>query len=128
MRPNREQQVVINDRTAVKVLEGQTMEQLARKYDLPPQKILQYNDNDLGLDDYLNQGMYVFLEKKRIWYRGEQNYHIVKEGEDLRRISQLYGIRLSTLERKNKIDADMIPWPGKKIVLRGRSARREKIP
>lgn len=128
MRPNREQQVVINDRTAVKVLEGQTMEQLARKYDLPPQKILQYNDNDLGLDDYLNQGMYVFLEKKRIWYRGEQKYHIVKEGEDLRRISQLYGIRLSTLERKNKIDADMIPLPGQKIVLRGRSARGDKIP
>ena len=128
VRPNREQKVVINDRTALKVLEGQTMEQLAQKYDLTPQEILRYNDNDLGLDDYLDQGMYVYLEKKRIWYRGSKKMHIVKEGEDLHRISQMYGIRLATLERKNKIDADMVPLPGEKIILRGRSAKGDDIP
>lgn len=128
VRPSREQKVVINDRTALKVLQGQTMEQLAQKYEVTPQEILRYNDNDLGLDDYLDQGMYVYLEKKRIWYRGSEKFHIVREGEDLHRISQLYGIRLATLERKNKIDADMIPLPGEKIILRGRSAKGDDIP
>jgi len=127
-RPSKEYKVEINDRKAIKVVEGQTMEQLAQKYDLTSQEILRYNDNDLGLDDYLENGMYVFLEKKRIWYRGPEKYHIVREGEDLHRISQMYGIRVSTLERKNKIKANMIPLPGQKIVLRGKAAKGDMIP
>lgn len=128
IRPNEERQVEINDRMALKVVEGQTMEQLAMKYDLTSTEILRYNENDLGLQDYLQDGMYIFLEKKRIWYRGSEKFHIVREGEDLHRISQMYGIRLATLERKNKIEADMIPLPGEKIILRGRSARGDDIP
>lgn len=123
-----ERQVEINNREVLQVAQGQTMKQLAQKYDLPPKKILKYNDNNLKIDDYLDEGMYVYLKKKRIWYHGSDRYHIVREGEDLYRISQLYGIRLSTLERKNKIDADMVPIPGEKIILRGRSARGNDIP
>ncbi len=123
-----ERQTEINDRDVLKVAKGQTMEQLAQKFDLNPKKILKYNDNNLNLDDYLEEGMYIYLKKKRIWYHGSDRHHIVREGEDLYRISQLYGIRLATLERKNKIDADMVPLPGEKIILRGRSVRGDEIP
>lgn len=128
MRPSRERQIEVNDRAAVKVLQGQTMEQLAQKYDLTSKEILRYNENEMGLDDFLEEGTYVYLEKKRIWYKGSEKFHIVREGEDLHRISQMYGVRLATLERKNKIDADMIPLPGEKIILRGKAARGDKIP
>jgi len=123
-----EEQMEINKLEVLKVRKGQTMQQLAQKYELKPKELLKYNDNNLHLDDYLDEGMYIYLEKKRIWYRGEDKYHIVREGEDLNRISQMYGIRISTLERKNKITADMIPLPGEKIILKGKSVRKNEIP
>ncbi len=128
VKPAVEQQMEINKLEVLKVRKGQTMQQLAQKYELKPKELLKYNDNSRNLDDYLDEGMYIFLEKKRIWYRGADKYHIVREGEDLNRISQLYGIRISTLERKNKIDADMIPLPGEKIILKGKSVRGNNIP
>lgn len=128
VQPAVEQQMEINKLEVLKVRKGQTMQQLAQKYDLKPKELLKYNENNHNLDDYLDEGMYIFLEKKRIWYRGEEKYHVVREGEDLNRISQLYGIRISTLERKNKIDADMIPLPGQRIILKGKSARGKNIP
>lgn len=122
-----EHRIEINRREVVKVAQGQTMEQLARKYEISPRKILKYNDNNLELDENLEDGMFIYLEKKRIWYRGSKRFHVVQEGEDLSRISQIYGIRLSTLERKNRIRADMVPVPGEKIFLKGR-ARGDEIP
>lgn len=123
-----ERSAKINDREVLMVRKGQTMEQLAKKYDLSPQQILKFNDNNREIGDYLDEGMFVYIEKKRRTYRGSDSYHIVKKGEDLYQISQKYGVRLSTLERKNKIDASMIPLPGQKIILRGRSARGDDIP
>ena len=59
-----ERQLEINQLDVLKVRQGQTMAQLAKKYELSPEQILKYNDNQLALDDYLKEGMYIYLEKK----------------------------------------------------------------
>lgn len=123
-----EQKTIINKKEALIARKGQTMEQLADKYDISVSAIVRYNDLELEADDYLHEGAIVFLEKKKRWYKGSAKYHTVKEGESLYNISQKYGIRIATLERKNRINADDIPIPGEKVILRGSKARGDQIP
>jgi len=123
-----ERTTVINKRNALVARKGQTMEQLANKYSVPVSNIVKFNDLDLDSDDYLHEGAIVFLEKKKRRYKGSSKTHTVKEGESLYDISQKYGIRISTLTRKNRLDKDDIPIPGEKIILRGARARGDRIP
>lgn len=123
-----EKHITINRRDALVVRKGQTIEQLAHKYNKSAGDILKYNDLEVSEDDYLAEGVVVFIEKKKRWFRGDKQYHIVQQGETLRSISQKYGIRLSTLERKNKIKGDDIPVPGEKIILRGSKVRGDEVP
>ncbi|WP_236973913.1 glucosaminidase domain-containing protein [Membranihabitans maritimus] len=121
-------QVLVNDRMAAIVLEGQTVESISRQFDISEKKVEKYNDLESKIKKGLKPGSFIFLEKKRRSYRGAKDYHVVKEGETLHQISQQYGIRLSTLVRKNKIDEDMVPIAGEKIKLKGRSVRSSEIP
>lgn len=123
-----ERMTMINKREALIARKGQTMEQLAKKYDVSVSSIVKYNDLDLDADDYLHEGAIVFLEKKKRKYKGNTKSHTVREGESLYDISQKYGIRISALARKNRLDKDDIPIPGEKIILRGARARGDKIP
>lgn len=127
-KPAVEQKTIINKKEALIARKGQTMEQLAGKYNVQVSDIVRYNDLELDADDYLRDGDIVFLEKKKRWYRGNAKSHTVKEGETLHDIAQKYGIRIGTLERKNRINAENIPIPGEKIILRGSKARGDQIP
>lgn len=121
-------QILVNDRNAVIIQHDQTIYDIAKQYDLSIDKLTQYNEFFIDEKQYQKEGDFVFLEKKSRKYRGSATYHIVKEGEDLLSIAQKYGIRLSTLERKNKITLSMVPLPGQKVKLKGSSISTSEIP
>lgn len=60
--------------------------------------------NDISVSDPIAGGQYYLLGKKRA--RAETAYHTVKAGENLWRISQLYGLQIKKLKRYNKIESD----------------------
>lgn len=115
---------IINDVKMVTARKGQTPEEIADRYHLSAGKILAYNEGFLGAKQALAGGEYVYLERKRGFFRGGIKYHTVQAGDNMFRISQQYGIKLSSLYRKNRMKPGTEPAAGQKIRLRGRVSKK----
>ena len=94
--------VDINDVRCTILYPGMTLSSIAMKYDIPKQKLLEYNETASETD--IREGDIVFLDKKKTKFTGARDYHIVKAGDTLYGISQEYGIRLSSLEKMNRLN------------------------
>jgi LysM repeat protein len=98
------------------VREGDTFESLAVEFDLFGWELKQFNELD---DDAEPQaGQILYLQVKRSRAERGKDYHIVKEGETMHSISQLYGIRLRVLYRKNRMEPGYEPAAGTELWLR----------
>ena len=75
-----------------------------------------YKYNDLTEKDQLETGQRLYLQPKR--NRAKEPFHIVKRGDTMKSISQLYGIKLKKLYKKNKLKTGEEPEMGAKIYLR----------
>ena len=81
---------------------GERLVSIAQKYDIPIQKLLDYNELSSGKD--IKEGDIVYLEKKKKKYQGLEETYLVKAGETLYEVSQKFGIRLSSLAKMNGKD------------------------
>ncbi len=118
-RPGTDSDLEVMSRNRVNYIisrEGDTFESLARELDMKPWEFYRYND--LPREYQLNGGEIVYLQPKR--FRSEKGLreHVVSEGESMHCISQLYGIRLRWLLRRNGMSSDKRPEPGTVIRLR----------
>lgn len=98
------------------VEEGDTYESLAEDFDLLSWEIFRYND--LPDEAQLLAGQLVYLQPKRNKAEHGKEFHIIKEGETMYTISQLYGIRLKTLYERNGLIPGRSPDPGTELWLR----------
>jgi LysM repeat protein len=77
----------------------ETYEKIAKSLNIKLKQILKYNDdNKLSV---LKVGTKVFIQPKR--NRSKQRTHVVNKGEDLRSISQTYGIKMKSLKKRNEL-------------------------
>lgn len=83
-----------------------TWERIAKETGVSKRKLMSYND--LPKNASLSPGDVVYLKKKRT--RADKAFrtapHIVKPGESLHSISQLYGIRLKSIYKINHLPAN----------------------
>ncbi len=98
----------------ITVQPGDTYFSICKKYEMMLWQIFKYND--LNKDDALTPGQKIYLQPKR--YNGDEEFHIVKQGETMRDISQQHGIRLKTLYKKNNMAVGTQPEVGKKLNLK----------
>ena len=77
----------------------ETYETIAKSLNIKLKQILKYND-DKKLS-VLKVGTKVFIQPKR--NRSKQRTHVVNKGEDLRLISQTYGIKMKSLKKRNEL-------------------------
>ena len=96
---------------------GDTPESIAEEMGMWPREIYRYNEMESS--GVLKPGQIVYLQPKR--RRGSEPYHFVKSGETMYEISQQYGIRLSSLYRRNNMEEGQEPRTGQRIYLRGRA-------
>jgi LysM repeat protein len=110
---------IINELKMIYSQPGQTLEQIAGKYDVKVDKLLK-NNEQLPEDPakVLPEGTKVFLQGKNGYFYGKQKYHTVKPFETMYDISQMYGIRLKRLYSKNNMTAGTQPAVNEKITLR----------
>jgi LysM repeat protein len=92
---------------------GDTWLSLAKQNEMMLWQMLKYND--ASKDDVLKEGTIVYIKPKR--NSAKQDYHIVKQGETMRDISQLYAIKLNKLYKKNQLEPGTILEPGMRIKL-----------
>lgn len=82
--------------------ENDSYYKIASDFNLELDELLEYNDFSKG--DKIQYGQKIYIEKKR--RRALEPYHVVQKNETLKSISQLHGIRLSMLCKKNRLKPD----------------------
>lgn len=77
-------------------------------------QLLRYNE--LGKNETLSNGQVIYVEPKK--KKGAEETHVFLKGENMRDVSQHYGIRLKALYKKNGMPEGHEPEPGTKLYLR----------
>jgi hypothetical protein len=101
---------------AVYVQASDTYDDIAFRYDVKLKKLHKYNETPE--ENQLHAGEILYLQKKNKKYKGKEKYHIVRAGQTMYDIAQLYGLRLKSLIKLNKVYKDKIPLAGTKIRLK----------
>lgn len=76
-----------------------------------------YKFNDLEPNEKLIAGQKLYIQPKR--NKAKEPFHTVKKGETMRSISQLHGIKLKSLYKKNHMKSGEQPKVGEQLYLRG---------
>lgn len=95
---------------------GDTFKSLAKETGISWRKLIKYND--LQRDYTLADGDVIYLCEKNKKAAQQFTVHIVKSGDSMHGISQMYGIRLKELYKMNRLDNDYIPEIGQRLRLR----------
>ena len=98
------------------VTEGDSFESLREELSLLKNELYKYNE--LKPDSVLQAGQILYLQPKRNKAESGKDSHILKEGESLYLISQMYGVKLKKLYEKNHWESDFKPETGTKVLLR----------
>lgn len=97
---------IYNKNYYLQARKGDTFRSIGEEVGISYRALARYNERDKR--DVLHQGDIIYLKKKR--RKADKAYknrpHVVKTGESMYSISQLYGIRLKSLYKKNHLPED----------------------
>lgn len=96
------------------------LEDIARIFRVDTEKLAKYNDLGYSPGFTLQPNTRIFIEEKRKKWRGRLMYHVVQESQTMFDVSQMYGIRLDELLKRNGLQRGQEPAIGEPIRLRGR--------
>lgn len=97
---------------------GDTYTSIANELFLMSWQLPKYNEMESGVT--LKPGDIIYLQPKRNKAASNNRTHMVKEGESLYSISQLYAVKESKLRKRNSLSEGDEPLAGSIIMLRGK--------
>ncbi|MFT4760099.1 MAG: LysM repeat protein [Paraglaciecola sp.] len=118
----------INDVKVVYSERDDTPANISTKADVNLKCIIKYNEMLHEPATLLYRDELVFLQKKRKNFRGTKKWHYVREGETMYNISQLYGIRLKNLYKRNRMPEGTQSEKDERIRIRGWKVSRKERP
>lgn len=96
------QPYISNNLLYVRIGEGESLKEIAKEFDMTRMRLRRYNEINR---EYLPEpGSVIYLERKKGKADKQYQLHTVQSGESLWSISQLYGVRLKALMRRNGLD------------------------
>jgi LysM repeat protein len=116
-KPNEHSAVVNISNNRIKYVSAkkkETLKELAERTGISERLIMKYNDLEEGHG--FKEKEIVYLQPKR--FKGSVKEHKVKRGENIRDISQQYGIRIHSIERKNHLERGAELKTGVVLILR----------
>ena len=114
---SKNRQVFENNKTKLIIIKkGDTFNKIAAEFEIYSWQLFKYNEVDKK--HILQIGEIVYLEKKSRKAEKKYKFHRVKQGESMRRISQIYGIRLKRLYKMNDMPQGIQAETGKVLKLR----------
>jgi Muramidase (flagellum-specific) len=105
-----------NGLRTITVKANESMQSIANDLGIPVRDLYKYNDYPIRRRIHENEILYI-EKKARKTAKGVKS-HIIEKGEDLHYLSQMYGIRLNILCRRNGISKNEKLSPGTVIFLR----------
>jgi LysM repeat protein len=110
----------VNGSNYMTALDGDKLADVANASGKKEANLLKYNDGIYASTKSLPAGARVFLEPKKSAYKGNAKVHKLKSGETMADVSQLYGLKLSALLKRNGLRDGQQPATGEKIYLKGK--------
>lgn len=95
---------------------GDSYEDIADEYNFKANDL--YKFNEVPRNYPLQKGDFVYFQKKKNKAEKPNYEHVVKTGESMYSISQLYGIKVKNLYKMNKKDYEYVPTKGDVLKLR----------
>lgn len=89
----------INGVRCTRLYPGESLSNIARNYDIPKQKLLEYNE--ITNENELQEGDIIYLTKKKNKFTDPQDYYTVKEGDNIYKVSQRFGVTMAYLAKIN---------------------------
>lgn len=102
------------------VKKGDNYASLTKELDLLPWQLASYNE--ISKDSSFKEGRELYIQPKRFKAEINHSVHVVEKGETIYSISQMYGIKLKSLYRKNRMNIGEEVEAGQVIQLRKRKA------
>ncbi len=99
---------------------GDTYEMLAQELGLNDWELYKFNDQNPGYRPVANEIVYIQAKKRKS--AKKKPTHRAQQGESMHYISQMYGIKLKPLYKRNQMKAGEQPKPGQIIYLRGKKS------
>lgn len=118
----------LNDVKMVLAEQNDTPLEIANRTGVKTKRILKFNDKLTSPTQDVAVNSRVYLQNKRNAYRGKKKYHQVRKGETLYYISQIYGVKVKKLRKRNRIGDNQEPAVGSLIKLRGWKVSKNKKP
>ena len=109
MENNRIQYIIVKD--------GETLSMIENEFQLLKWELAKYNELNASFTPVAGQMLY--LQPKRDKAETGTETHIVREGDTMYLISQIYGVKVKKLYEYNWMNEGAEPAPGDKIWLRG---------
>ncbi len=104
---------------------GDNIDIIAQRYGKLPFEIARYNE--IERTSKITEGQMIYLQPKRTNAARDVEAHIVKDGDTMYSISQLYGIKLKSLYTKNQlVEGDKLSI-GQELILRGKNKKKREI-
>jgi LysM repeat protein len=103
------------------VKKGDDYASLNKELQLLPWQLARYNE--LSSDSALKDGQEIYIQPKRNQAEINHKVHVVEKGETMYSISQLYGIKLNKLYRKNRMKVGDPVEVGQVVQLRKRKPK-----
>lgn len=117
----------VNDVKVVASREGETLADIARAFRLSTSKVVEYNDRGYPPGVKLQPNTRIFIQCKGSKWRGRAIEHIVREGQTMFDIAQVYGIRLEKLLEMNNLRRGQEPETNETVAIKGKVKRPIKI-
>lgn len=118
-----------NDVKMVLASGNESINDIADHYDIDIASIMKINDISISPNQVVPSKTRIYLEKKKLSYKGKRKFHQVREGENMKEVAQQYAIDLEALYIRNRMPFSSEPVPGERIQLRGliRSGKRPRL-
>lgn len=94
----------INGIEAIQAMANENAAKLATRAGVDLTSFLKWNE--ISYNTALIPGTFYFLGKKRS--RASQDYHTIKQGENLWTVSQKYGVKLKKLKKYNRLESEAL--------------------
>ena len=114
--------VLRNGLKSIVVKAGDSLAGIATEFGLKTWQLQKYNDYPRDRVPRENEIMYIEPKKKRA--DRSTKIYVLKEGETMHYVSQMFGIKLGPLSRRNRMDDDENPKAGTVIYLRHKKPRK----
>lgn len=95
------QPLLVNGQNCVRLREGETLKDIAREYGMQLSLLRRFNEVDRKFTPPV--GTLIYLERKKARADREHKAYVVKKGDSLWSISQQFGIKVSSLAKRNSI-------------------------